>query len=79
LSLIWLEFLWNEGVGVTIGTPATAAEVRTRVSATPSAVLGFLAIAVVGETIRAISRASFMKWVPIRINRIRQQQTWPRQ
>jgi phosphate transport system permease protein len=34
------------------------------ISAIPSVVLGFFGIAVLGETIRAISRASFMKWVP---------------
>jgi len=34
------------------------------VSAIPSVVLGFFGIAVLGETIRALSRASFMKWVP---------------
>jgi phosphate transport system permease protein len=34
------------------------------ISAIPSVVLGFFGIAVLGETIRAISRASFMQWVP---------------
>ena len=34
------------------------------ISAIPSVVLGFFGIAVLGETIRAISRASFMSWVP---------------
>jgi phosphate transport system permease protein len=34
------------------------------ISAIPSVVLGFFGIAVVGETIRALSQASFMKWVP---------------
>ena len=34
------------------------------VSAIPSVVLGFFGIAVLGETIRALSQASFMKWVP---------------
>ena len=34
------------------------------ISAIPSVVLGFFGIAVLGETIRAISRTSFMKWVP---------------
>ena len=34
------------------------------ISAIPSVVLGFFGIAVLGETIRAISHASFMKWVP---------------
>jgi phosphate transport system permease protein len=34
------------------------------ISAIPSVVLGFFGIAVLGETIRAISRASFMRWVP---------------
>ena len=34
------------------------------ISAIPSVVLGFFGIAVLGETIRAISRASFMEWVP---------------
>ena len=34
------------------------------ISAIPSVVLGFFGIAVLGETIRAISLASFMKWVP---------------
>lgn len=34
------------------------------ISAIPSVVLGFFGIAVLGETIRAISRASIMQWVP---------------
>jgi phosphate transport system permease protein len=34
------------------------------ISAIPSVVLGFFGIAVLGETIRAISRTSFMSWVP---------------
>jgi len=34
------------------------------ISAIPSVVLGFFGIAVLGETIRAISRMPFMKWVP---------------
>ena len=34
------------------------------ISAIPSVVLGFFGIAVLGETIRAISRAPFMQWVP---------------
>src|ERR1043166_3872710 len=34
------------------------------ISAIPSVVLGFFGIAVLGETIRAISHASFMQWVP---------------
>jgi phosphate transport system permease protein len=34
------------------------------ISAIPSVVLGFFGIAVLGETIRAISHAAFMKWVP---------------
>ena len=34
------------------------------ISAIPSVVLGFFGIAVLGETIRALSRASFMSWVP---------------
>ena len=34
------------------------------ISAIPSVVLGFFGIAVLGETIRAISRASFLQWVP---------------
>jgi phosphate transport system permease protein len=34
------------------------------ISAIPSVVLGFFGIAVLGETIRAFSRASFMNWVP---------------
>jgi phosphate transport system permease protein len=34
------------------------------ISAIPSVVLGFFGIAVLGETIRAISRASFIQWVP---------------
>ena len=34
------------------------------ISAIPSVVLGFFGIAVLGETIRAISRASFLDWVP---------------
>jgi phosphate transport system permease protein len=34
------------------------------ISAIPSVVLGFFGIAVVGQTVRALSQASFMKWVP---------------
>jgi phosphate transport system permease protein len=34
------------------------------ISAIPSVVLGFFGIAVVGQAIRALSQASFMKWVP---------------
>jgi phosphate transport system permease protein len=34
------------------------------ISAIPSVVLGFFGIAVVGQTVRAISQCSFMKWVP---------------
>jgi phosphate transport system permease protein len=34
------------------------------ISAIPSVVLGFFGIAVLGETIRALSQTSFMKWVP---------------
>jgi phosphate transport system permease protein len=34
------------------------------ISAIPSVVLGFFGIAILGETIRDISRASFMQWVP---------------
>ena len=34
------------------------------ISAIPSVVLGFFGIAVVGEAVRALSQASFMKWVP---------------
>lgn len=34
------------------------------ISAIPSVVLGFFGIAVLGETIRAFSRTSFMSWVP---------------
>jgi phosphate transport system permease protein len=34
------------------------------ISAIPSVVLGFFGIAVLGEAVRALSRASFMKWVP---------------
>jgi phosphate transport system permease protein len=34
------------------------------ISAIPSVVLGFFGIAVLGESIRALSRASFMSWVP---------------
>ena len=33
-------------------------------SAIPSVVLGFFGIAVVGQAVRALSQASFMKWVP---------------
>ncbi len=34
------------------------------ISAIPSVVLGFFGIAVVGQAVRALSQASFMKWVP---------------
>jgi phosphate transport system permease protein len=34
------------------------------ISAIPSVVLGFFGIAVVGQTIRALSQMAFMKWVP---------------
>jgi phosphate transport system permease protein len=34
------------------------------ISAIPSVVLGFFGIAVVGQAIRALSQADFMKWVP---------------
>lgn len=34
------------------------------ISAIPSVVLGFFGIAVVGEAVRALSHASFMRWVP---------------
>jgi phosphate transport system permease protein len=34
------------------------------ISAIPSVVLGFFGIAVVGQTVRALSQASFFKWVP---------------
>jgi phosphate transport system permease protein len=34
------------------------------ISAIPSVVLGFFGIAVVGEAVRTLSHASFMKWVP---------------
>jgi phosphate transport system permease protein len=34
------------------------------ISAIPSVVLGFFGIVVVGETIRTLSHASFLKWVP---------------
>ncbi|MDP9292378.1 MAG: phosphate ABC transporter permease subunit PstC [Verrucomicrobiota bacterium] len=34
------------------------------ISAIPSVVLGFFGIAVFGETVRLISQASFLKWVP---------------
>jgi phosphate transport system permease protein len=34
------------------------------ISAIPSVVLGFFGIAVLGETVRALSRMPFMKWVP---------------
>ena len=34
------------------------------ISAIPSVVLGFFGIAVLGQAVRALSQASFMKWVP---------------
>ena len=34
------------------------------IAAIPSVVLGFFGIAVVGQAVRALSQASFMKWVP---------------
>jgi phosphate transport system permease protein len=50
-----------------IATPAEKTLIKPYIefiSAIPSVVLGFFGIAVLGETIRALSQASFMKWVP---------------
>jgi len=50
-----------------IATPAEKTLIKPYIefiSAIPSVVLGFFGIAVLGETIRALSQTSFMKWVP---------------
>jgi phosphate transport system permease protein len=50
-----------------VATPAEKSLIKPYIefiSAIPSVVLGFFGIAVLGQAVRALSQASFMKWVP---------------
>jgi phosphate transport system permease protein len=72
VAAVALVFAVPLGVASAIYVSEVAHRTETRlikpyiefISAIPSVVLGFFGIAVVGEAVRALSRMSFMQWVP---------------
>ena len=72
VSLVALLFAVPLGVGAAIYINQIATETERKlikpgiefISAIPSVVLGFFGVAVLGQTLRALSQLSWLEWVP---------------